>query len=304
MPSIAYATVDVFTTTPFSGNPLAVIPDARGLSDADMQKIATEFNYSESTFVLPPSDPTNTAQVRIFTPTTEVPFAGHPNVGTAYVLGSMAEVFGKPVGSVLRFEEEAGLVEVELARDGDRVVSTSITAPRPLEIGSTIDPATIAACTGLSLADIATRNHSPVFLSVGLKFAFAELADLDALGRAKPDPAAFEQAAMDYLHEGRDFSLFVYARLGDSGDLRARMFAPLDNVTEDPATGSASAALAAYHASLRPEADGTFNSLITQGVEMGRRSEIHLAAEKTGGVVGKVRVAGSCVPVMRGTIAF
>ncbi|MGO6907503.1 PhzF family phenazine biosynthesis protein, partial [Rhizobium ruizarguesonis] len=110
MNTLSYVTVDVFTSTRFEGNPLAVISDARGLCDAAMQKIATEFSYSEVTFVLPPEDAQNSACVRIFTPTMEIPFAGHPNVGTAYVLGQQAEIFGKPVGDTLRFEERAGIV--------------------------------------------------------------------------------------------------------------------------------------------------------------------------------------------------
>src|ERR1700687_821586 len=114
MTQIAYETVDVFTEQRFGGNPLAVIPDARGLGSADMQRIAREFNYSETTFVEPPADPANTAKVRIFTPASELPFAGHPNVGTAFVLGRMRSVFDNAVGDVLRFEEAAGLGPVEL----------------------------------------------------------------------------------------------------------------------------------------------------------------------------------------------
>lgn len=304
MPQLAYVTVDVFTDQRFSGNPLAVIPDARGLTDAQMQQIATEFNYSESTFVLPPVDPANTARVRIFTPTTEVPFAGHPNVGTAFVLAAQPDIFGSAVAGTLRFEEEAGLVEVELTRDGDTVVLAAIAAPKPLEIGSGIDPAVIAGCVGLQSSDVATTIHPPLFLSVGLKFAFAELVGLQPLARARPDAAAFAQAAEQFHHEGRDFSLFVYVRLPESDRFRARMFAPLDNVAEDPATGSASAALAAYLVGLQPQPDREAALHIRQGVEMGRASDIHLRVTKADGVVRKVRVAGSCVTVMRGLLDY
>ncbi|MGV8938992.1 MAG: PhzF family phenazine biosynthesis protein [Allorhizobium sp.] len=304
MQQVAFVTVDVFTDQRFGGNPLAVIPDARGLTDEQMQQIATEFNYSESTFVLPPADPANTARVRIFTPTTEVPFAGHPNVGTAFVLAAQPDIFGRAVTDRLRFEEDAGLVDVELTWDDDTIVSAAIAAPRPLEIGSRIDPAVIASCTGLNVEDVSSAIHPPQFLSVGLKFAFAELTGLEALGRASPDTAAFGQAAERYHHEGRDFSLFVYVRLPDPGCLRARMFAPLDNVAEDPATGSASAALAAFLVSMQPQADTETALHITQGVEMGRASDIHLSVSKTDGIVRKVQVAGRCVKVMHGLLEY
>ena len=138
MPVADFVTVDVFTDQRFFGNPLAVITDARGLSGDEMQAIATEFGYSETTFVLPPDNPANTARVRIFTPTTEVPFAGHPNVGTAFVLGNLPDLFGSALGNTLRFEEIAGLVEIDLIRKGDVVVGATIRAPRPLELGAEI----------------------------------------------------------------------------------------------------------------------------------------------------------------------
>jgi len=159
MNTLSYITVDVFTSTRFEGNPLAVISDARGLSDAAMQKIATEFNYSEVTFVLPPEDPQNSAHVRIFTPTMEIPFAGHPNVGTAYVLGQQAKIFGKAVGDTLRFEEKAGIVEVSLKRSGGKVVATAIRAPQLLTIGDTIAAETIARC--VSTRSQCHRQHHP-----------------------------------------------------------------------------------------------------------------------------------------------
>ena len=146
MNSLPYITVDVFTSTRFEGNPLAVMSDARGVSDTAMQKIAAEFGYSEVTFVLPPENPQNTARVRIFTPTMEIPFAGHPNVGTAYVLGQQSEIFGRPIGDTLRFEEKAGLVEVALQCSEGRVAAATIRAPRPLEIEDTIPDAVIAGC--------------------------------------------------------------------------------------------------------------------------------------------------------------
>ncbi|KRB51698.1 PhzF family phenazine biosynthesis protein [Rhizobium sp. Root708] len=305
MRTVAFTTVDVFTTTRFEGNPLAVMTDARGLSDTDMQNIAAEFGYSEVTFVLPPQDPANTACVRIFTPTMEVPFAGHPNVGTAYVLGRQGEVFGRRVGDHLRFEEKAGLVEVDLKRDGDKVLSASIRAPKPLAIGNVIAKETVARCIAIRPEDIRLANHQPVVASVGLSFVFAELADLDALGRARPNLAYFQDAASPTVEGNHDFSLFVYVRSDEAPwAIRARMFAPLDNVPEDPATGSASAALGAYLASLEPEPNLRVSLTVEQGVEMGRRSIIGIDALKVDGVVTDVTISGSCAPVMRGEIAY
>ncbi|MBY4629672.1 PhzF family phenazine biosynthesis protein [Rhizobium croatiense] len=303
MNTISYVTVDVFTSTRFEGNPLAVISDAQGLSDAAMQKIATEFNYSEVTFVLPPEDDRNSARVRIFTPTMEIPFAGHPNVGTAYVLGRQAEIFGKPVGDRLRFEERAGIVEVDLKRNGGQIEATAIRAPQPLTIGDTIAEEAVARCISLDPGVIVTTTHAPVFASVGLNFAVAELKGLETLAAARPNLAGFQAAAGRQTTSGHDFSLFVYARTSDDPwHIRARMFAPLDNVPEDPATGSASAALGAYLVSLAPDADMDVRLTIEQGVEMGRRSIIALDVVKSGGIVTDVVISGRCVSVMRGEI--
>ncbi|MBY3612824.1 PhzF family phenazine biosynthesis protein [Rhizobium bangladeshense] len=305
MTTVPYLTVDVFTTTRFEGNPLSVISDARGLTDAAMQKIATEFNYSEVTFVLPPEDPANSARVRIFTPTMEIPFAGHPNVGTAFVLGQQAEIFGKPVGDTLRFEERAGLVEVILERNEGRVTAAAIRAPQPLAIGDTITGETVARCVSLDPGVVVATTHAPVFASVGLNFAVAELSGIEALAAARPNLAGFHEAAGRQTTSGHDFSLFAYVRAPENPwNIRARMFAPLDNVPEDPATGSASAALGAYLVSLAPEADMNVRITIEQGVEMGRRSIIALDVTKSGGIVTNVMISGSCVSVMRGEITL
>ncbi|RDJ08935.1 PhzF family phenazine biosynthesis protein [Rhizobium grahamii] len=305
MKTVAFTTVDVFTSTRFEGNPLAVMTDARCLTDTDMQNIAAEFGYSEVTFVLPPEDPANTARIRIFTPTMEVPFAGHPNVGTAYVLGRQGEVFGRPTGDKLRFEEKAGIVEVDLKRDRGEVLSASIRAPRSLAVGDTISGHTVARCIAIEPDEIRVSTHEPVIASVGLSFVVAELADLAALGRARPNLAYFQDAAGSTLEGNHDFSLFVYARSEeDPWMIRARMFAPLDNVPEDPATGSASAALGAYLVSLEPDANMSVSLTIEQGVEMGRRSLIGIDVVKQDGTVTDVTIFGNCAPVMRGEIAY
>lgn len=307
MTTFDYVTLDVFTKERFRGNPLAVIADARGLDGETMQAIAREFNYSEITFVLPPANPDNTAEVRIFTPTMELPFAGHPNVGTAFALARAGHVFGKPVGDRLRFEEKAGIVEVSVERDaGGRATGASIQAPQRLTVADGLPVETLGPMVGLAPSRIATGNHAPLVLSVALPFLVAELPDLETLAAAAPDTSLF--AAAKHAHgldpaDGR-LSVFLYVRSGDNPlALRARMFAPLDNIPEDPATGSASAALAAYLATCLPFAPDTVDLTIDQGVEMGRASHIRLRVAMSDGKPASVRVIGDCVEVMRGTLA-
>jgi len=299
-----YVTVDVFTGRQFGGNQLAVVTDARDLSGAQMQQIANEFNFSETTFVLPPQSPENTAHIRIFNRTQEMPFAGHPNVGTAYVLGSQESIFGRRPGQVMRFEETAGIVTVEVTWEGGVPTGATIAAPRLLEVGKCIEAAGIARCLGLSEADIVLAHHKPISVSVGIEFFVVEVA-ATALPRANPHKDAF--AAVARQHFGSDpwdrFSIFFYSRAGAGIEsLNARMFAPLSGTFEDPATGSASAALGAYLTSLDPSADGQFEIEIVQGVQMGRPSEIKIAASKAKGQVNQVKVTGRCVQVMEGVL--
>jgi trans-2,3-dihydro-3-hydroxyanthranilate isomerase len=301
----SYVTVDVFTDRAFSGNPLAVVTDARGLSAEQMQAIAAEFGYSESTFVLPPENPAHTARVRIFTPRREVPFAGHPNVGTAFVLARLAERSGRPLGSTLVFEEGAGLVPVDLMRDGgDRVTGAVLTAPQPLTRGATVPAGVVAACVGLPTGAVLTGRHEPVVASVGLAFVVAEVTT-DAIGAARPDLAAFAAAARHHPFDAGRFSLFVYARTdrrSDGADLRARMFSPLGGIIEDPATGSANGALIALLTELEPGPETRLALEVRQGVEMGRPSLLSVSAEKRAGAVTRVRVGGRCAPVMEGLL--
>ena len=176
----SFVTVDVFTSQRFGGNPLAVFPDASGMSDAEMQSLAAEFNLSETTFVLPPEDAANTARVRIFNRTTEMAFAGHPSIGTAYVMARS----GLAVGDNLRLEVPAGIVAVELERDAKGEVSGGkITAPQPLSTGPEFSAELIAQCLCLAPADIITRTHAPVLASMGNPYIFAEIRD-DAIGRS------------------------------------------------------------------------------------------------------------------------
>src|ERR1700730_12412481 len=184
-----YVTVDVFTGRQFGGNQLAVVMDAQGLSDAQMQQIANEFNFSETTFVLPPQNPENTALVRIFNRTQEMPFAGHPNVGTAYVLGREESIFGRRAGEIMKFHEAAGVVTVEVTKEAGVPSGATIAAPRLLELGKCVDAAGIAKCLGLNEADILLTNHKPISVSVGVEFFVVEVA-ATALPSANPDKDA------------------------------------------------------------------------------------------------------------------
>jgi trans-2,3-dihydro-3-hydroxyanthranilate isomerase len=291
MKAYAFVTVDVFTDRRFGGNPLAVFPDARGMSDADMQSLAAEFNLSETTFVLPPEDPAHTARVRIFNRTSEMPFAGHPNVGTGYVLARE----GRDKVGVLRFEELAGLVEVKVDRDpAGALAGATIAAPQALSLGPELPPEAIAACAGLDRSDVLMDAHKPVMASVGIPFVFAEVSGA-ALTRAVPNTAEFRRTETDFPALKGRLALHLYAR--DGARIRARMFAPLSGTVEDPATGSANATLGALLLSLT-QGDGA-NYEIAQGVEMGRPSLLLVSARRAADGV-RATVGGGCVPVLRG----
>jgi trans-2,3-dihydro-3-hydroxyanthranilate isomerase len=300
MAAYEFVTVDVFTDQRFGGNPLAVFPDARGMSDADMQAIANEFNLSETTFVLPPDNPQHHARVRIFTPRSEMPFAGHPNVGTGYVLARQTD--SRP--EHFTFEEGAGLVRVHILRDADGTPTGSrISAPQSLSMGIGVPSETIAACAGLAPEDIATTTHEPLVASVGLPMFIAEVIDVAALSRASPDIAAFRAAAHRFPDAPTHFPLLLYVRRdGDPLRPRVRMFAPLTGVMEDPATGSANAALAALLTALAPGDNLHLDYDIEQGIEMGRPSRLFASARKTGEGAVTATIGGSCVPVMRGWV--
>ena len=292
MRTYSFVTVDVFTTTRFGGNPLAVFPDARGMSDAEMQLLAAEFNLSETTFVLPPEDPAHTARVRIFTRTREMPFAGHPNVGTAYVLAQQ----GRDKGGKLLFEELAGLVEIDVERDASGMpVGATIAAPQPLTLGPELPVETVAACASLQPADIRVAAHKPVGASLGNPFVIAEV-EPSALTRATPDFPSFRQALEQTPALNGRLGLYLYAHAGQ-GSVQARMFAPLGGTIEDPATGSAAGPLGALLLSLTSEPELCLD--IHQGVVMGRPSLLRVVARRAADGI-RATIAGQCVPVLRG----
>ena len=182
---VNFVTVDVFTEKAFGGNPLAVVLSAKGLSSEQMQDIATELNLSETTFVFPPKDPENTATVRIFTPRAELPFAGHPNVGTAFALASSGEFYGKKLtGDRLIFEELAGLVSMEILKNGGIISGARLAAPQPLSTSDEIPPEIVAAAASLDVSQIETGNLAPTIASCGVPFVLAEVKNRAALAAA------------------------------------------------------------------------------------------------------------------------
>lgn len=285
---LEYETADVFTTTRFGGNPLAVVHGAEALDGARMQAIAREFNLSETVFVLPSG--VADARLRIFTPGQEVPFAGHPNVGTAVLLARRME--GAP--TTLRLEQQAGIVTAWISRNAAGTpTAAEIEAPLPLQLGANLDPGEVALCAGLPPGAIHLNGHPPIEAGCGLPFAIAEVEDVATLADATPDTAAFRR------HLSRTGALLLHAPLG-LGRRRVRMFSPLDGIGEDPATGSANCALAGL---LLAVAGGSVLNLeVEQGVEMGRPSLLHLAARRDADGAIRVRVGGGVVPVARGTI--
>ncbi len=296
-----YITVDVFTDRAFGGNPLAVVLDAGGLTTAQMQAIAIEFNYSETTFVLPPRETAHDAEVRIFTVRSEIPFAGHPNVGTAFVLASRA----KTPPARLLFEEKAGLVAVEISSANGKVTNAELTAPQPLKRLTQVSAEEVAACLSLSAADIRTDRHQPHIISVGLPFLAVEVASREALKRAKPNAEAF---ARTLPLDGND-AIYFYTRDVPESEapcaVQARMFHPgSSGLSEDPATGSATAAAAALFADLDSRRDGELKMTIRQGFDMGRPSILLTRVRKQDGRVVSAHVGGACVLMMEGMLSL
>lgn len=272
-----YLVYDVFTETRFGGNQLAVIPDAAGLPERDLLPITREFNFSETVFLYPPEDAAHTAKVRIFTPGGEVPFAGHPTIGTAVALAEAGH------GPDMVLELGVGPLAARAA-DG----AAHFTTRAALERIAEPDPALCAAALGLDPAQVASP---PVMASLGLAFTFVELDSREALSACRPDTEATRRAAGMYPSE-LDFALYAYVREGST--IHARMFAPLVAIPEDPATGSAAATLAA----LLAEAEGRdLNLELRQGDDMGRPSRIGLATDGP-----RITVSGRALRVMQGRL--
>jgi len=290
-----YYTCDVFTNKPFGGNQLAVIIDARGLTTKQMQQIAREFNFSESTFVFPPQEG-HTKKVRIFTPAQEVPFAGHPNIGTAFVLASISEL-GEFEKTEIVFEEKAGLVPITVEKR-DNIIWCELKAPQDLSIGIQVPFEMVAQALSISNEDIITENHPPQIASVGLPFVMVEVKDKTRLANAKVNMDGFEKIGkLDIMPD-----IFMYTHSKDDFDIRARMYAPFDGIMEDPATGSANCALVALLSSLKEDKNSNFSWKIAQGVEMGRPSFLQARTEKKDGKVSDVWIGGNCVMMSKGEL--
>jgi trans-2,3-dihydro-3-hydroxyanthranilate isomerase len=292
-----YYICDVFTPVRFGGNQLAVLPKADGLSARQMQLIAREFNFSETTFVFP-AEAGHSRRVRIFTPTTEIPFAGHPNIGTAFALATAGELGPIDPSITVTFEEKAGVVPVAIHRREGEPIWCELSAPEPLSLGKTISTQSLAAAVSLTPNDIVTTTHSPQVASVGLPFLMAELTDRAALERARVNLDGIDAL----VSQGVTPDVHLYTRSADEFDIRARMFAPRDGVPEDPATGSANCALAGVLSHYDGAFDGRFSWRIAQGVEMGRPSLLEARAEKREGRVVGTWIGGASVLVSEGVI--
>jgi trans-2,3-dihydro-3-hydroxyanthranilate isomerase len=300
---VPFVTCDVFTDRPFGGNQLAVFPDARPIDPDLFLPIAREFNFSETTFVLPPDDPAHTARVRIFTPGRELPFAGHPTVGTAHVLASTGVI--ELTGDLTRivFEEIAGPVPVSIRSRNGTVEFCQLTAARaPEVIAEAPTRERLAAALSLPLNALRSDDWLPQIVSCGTPFVFVPLRDRAAVAaaRAKPD-------VWDEVFAGRATSeVFLFATEGEQSgsDVHARMFAPGLGITEDPATGSAAAALAGYLGTRDSRPNGTLRWVVEQGFEMGRPSILEVEADKENGRVVRSRVGGSSVIVTAGTMTL
>lgn len=292
-----YYTCDVFTDTRFGGNPLAVLPRAEGLTTEQMQLIAREFNYSETTFVLP-AEQGHTRKVRIFTRQTEHPFAGHPNIGTAFTLATIGDLGEMGASSDVVFEEKAGLVPITIRKNVGEPVWCELKAPEALSLGRSVPAELMAEILSLPLEAVVTTTHQPQEASVGLPFVLTELRDRAALENVRVNSSILGEL----IAAGFRGSLHVYIHSGDDFDIRARMFAPLGGTPEDPATGSANCALAGMLAQYDSAESGAFSFRIAQGVEMNRPSVLDARTEKRDGNVTGVWMAGTSVMVSEGYI--
>ena len=297
MSSLAFRTLDVFTARAYTGNPLAVVLDADGLRDWQMQRIASEFNLSETVFVCQPRTPGALATARIFTPARELPFAGHPTVGCACLLADLGLV--PAAASRLVLDEGVGPVTVELRQEAGQPWFAQLTAAvapetRPWDG----DPAEIAAVLGLEPDVLGGEAEVPRQASCGNPFLIVPLKQPELLASIRFD----SQRARRLLADGWAHAIYVYARGYEDGELRSRMFAPDLGVAEDPATGSAAVALAGALALEAPLLEADLRWTIHQGVEMGRASQLYAEASKRGGTVVAVRVGGYAVRVSEGRI--
>lgn len=297
-----FAILDVFTDRPLAGNGLAVVLDSEGLDDARMQAIAREFNLSETVFVLPPDNPAHAAAIRIFTPRSELPFAGHPTVGTAIQLAlEAADANHNKHEMMLVLEEKIGAVRCGVSLKGEAAGHAMFDLPRlPTAIKDPPERDLIAGALNLSPSDVGFENHVPSAFEAGVPYCFVPVRDLDAIARAQPQMRQFGS-----VFTGPHAFAFVYTRetLGSDHHFHARMFAPLSGVAEDPATGSAVAALAGVIARFDQPPGGSHRYTIEQGYEMGRPSLIGLEIDMHDAAVDGARISGDAIMVAQGTLS-
>jgi trans-2,3-dihydro-3-hydroxyanthranilate isomerase len=299
MPSFQFVTADIFTSQQFGGNQLAVFPDARGMPEEAMPRIAREFNFSETTFVFPPTDRKNTRRVRIFTPGGEIPFAGHPTVGTAFVLATIGDIPLAGAETKIVFEEGVGPVPVTIRPKNGRPDFAQLTAAKLPEFGpKPPGEGDLARILGLEPGDVLTGAFAPEAASCGLEFLFVPVRDRSVLARIRVRLDDFEKVLRGYWTE----KVFVFCDDPErpGSHFRARMFAPTISVPEDPATGSACAAFGGYLGKRDTRVDGTLRWVVEQGFEMGRPSILEVEVDKRAGAITAVRVGGSSVLVSRG----
>jgi trans-2,3-dihydro-3-hydroxyanthranilate isomerase len=294
-----YAVLDVFADRPFAGNPLAVVLDSEGLDEARMQAIAAELNLSETVFVLPATRPVHTASVRIFTPARELPFAGHPTVGAAVLLGIERAAAGTGNDEmVLVVEERVGPIRCGVSLRSDRAGHAVFDLPKlPVESNPTLARDALAAALGLIPGEIGFENHQPSSFDAGLAFAFIPVRDLETIAKARVNHAVWAAAF-------GELSAYLYCREASDAahHFHARMFAPALGIAEDPATGSAVAALGGVIAKFDQPPGGTHRYVVEQGFEMGRPSLLELEIDMDDGAVVGGRLGGAAVVVARGNI--
>jgi trans-2,3-dihydro-3-hydroxyanthranilate isomerase len=294
-----FYTVDVFTDRLFGGNRLAVLLQAQGLADEQMQAIAREFNLSETAFVFPPDDAAHACRLRIFTPVTELPFAGHPTVGSAYVLVASGRLPLQGASTEVVLEERAGPVAMSISAKNRRPIHVRLRTPQLPEIGPAPASRELAEALGSAETDIRCGEHAPRTVSCGLPWVIVPVVDRGSIARARVRPDRW--ASMLGEHWARGVYLVAFDSPAANADLHARMSAPSIARQQDPATGSAAASLAAYLAALEPD-DGVLSWRISQGHEMGRPSLIDIQVEKERGAVQAVYVGGASVLVSEGVI--
>lgn len=302
--ALAYHILDVFTERPFGGNPLAVVLEADRLSAADMQAIAREFNLSETVFVLKPTSPGHTARIRIFTPTRELPFAGHPTLGTAILLADLrASVVNGESDAIIALEEEAGSIRVGVRLRNGSAAFGEFDAPKITAVPEELaQPEEISAAVGLIPTEIGFENHKPMLLRGSSVFAYVPVANLEAMAKLKVAPTHWARAFTDRGVDGA----YCYTRqcVRTQSSFHTRMFAPDIGVPEDPATGSAAVGFAHVIQMFDQVPDGAIKRTIEQGLEMGRPSTIQLISTVVRGKLEGVRIGGAALRIADGTLRY